>query len=181
MLMNELVAEFRNAVYGARQGRSFIYRHRDVLHFVETHPETSLIIGLISCRPDGFLVNSAFYSTFLGLKQNSCNRNLQQHAFARDPGFDVEKELRIRFPGVKLSKQNWVKRRFAYGRFDGDMLDDETDVAANHARDVRQGRKPAAPPLPPRPNGEAHLPWDGGWWINGDVGSSDNDAMDWPI
>jgi hypothetical protein len=158
--MNELISAFQRRLSDHHQRKRFIYRHRDALHFVETYPETSLIIGLISCKPNGFLVNSTVYSTFLGLRKNSCNRNLQQHAFTHDTSFNVEAELSKRFAGVNVPKQNWVKRVFAYGRFDGDTLDSEADIAANHARDVRQKRKPAAPPFRGRPVIEPESPSD---------------------
>jgi hypothetical protein len=108
-----------------------------ILRFLIDHPEAALCIGLIPYDQNSFLINMKYFAAFLGLKQNSCNRNFQQHMFILDKNFRISQELRDRYPAVTLSERTWRRRQFALGNFNGNSSEAEIAVATAAARSAR--------------------------------------------
>jgi hypothetical protein len=129
---------FRCTVFGPHKKTPWARRLRDTLNFVQTHPQYGPRIGLIPADDNSFFLNSTAFAEFLGLKdRRSCNRDFQQHGFVLDSTCNVLDELKKHVQGVLPSSRCWVKRRFAFGSFNGNSSREEIARVSNHAREVR--------------------------------------------
>jgi hypothetical protein len=132
------LANFRRTVSGPHVRIPWAERIRCALFFVKQHPTTARDIGLIPTE-DGFLINSAACAAFFGVKQNSCNRNCQQHGLLLDARCDVLAEIRQNDPTLEIEKSVSHKRRFVGGRFTGQSSPTEVNAVIAYGRLSRSG------------------------------------------
>jgi hypothetical protein len=141
-----LCADFRKTIFGAHVKTPWAVRLFRSLRFVTEQPEFCPEVGLIPLSSCSFLVNSAVFATFIGVKRNSLNRDFQQHGFVR--------ELCSQPPTSEPALRHWTKRTFKYGPFNAQCTEEETCLASLYAKQYRLRAGPVESNwVPPGDNG----------------------------
>jgi hypothetical protein len=132
--------EFRRTVFGPHNRKPWGIRLRDTLRFLSLYPQYQQQVGLIPDGQNGFFVNSQTCAIFFGLKnRNSFNRNLQQHGFDIDHTSNITDQHNFLSSELISAHRCWTKRVCTVGDFNGQTSTLQTELASNHARQIRNG------------------------------------------